>query len=257
MKHVFDVVLDRLELVNRATWIKFCSLVFIIYLSGYFIFGATAADQKYPKLVISKLATELRLQEDGYLEVADTIKINSDRNSHGIIRKYNSKILEPKLFRYGIDFIFTPEVIEGSPFYGVRVGSNDLALNDGETEFTLTFRTKPTLEITPTKETLTWNFTNKTSTEVQSGWVRLRFPRYLTKDSLVVDAVSKVKEVNLFKASTFGEPVREIEDRDIASISWEDDSTLLVMTTRRLMPHEDIQITVKAAPLTFKVISDS
>lgn len=257
MNQILYLLSDRLEKVNRGTWIKLGLIGFFIYFSFYFIFSTKAAEERSPKLIITNLATELRLEESGYLEVADTIKINSNRNSHGIIRKYNSKILEPKLFRYGIDFIFTPEVLEKSPFYGVRVGSSDLALNDGETEFTLTFKTVPTLEITPQKETLTWNFTNRISTEVQSGWVRVRFPKYITKDTLVVDAFSKVKEVNLFKASTFGEPVREIEDRDIASISWEDESTLLVVATRKLMPNEDIQISVLAAPLTFKVISDS
>ena len=79
----------------------------------------------------------------------------------------------------------------------------------------------------------------------------------MTKESIRIDAVSKHKEISLIKASTWGEPVTEIEDRNIALVKWEDPTTAVVMATRKLSPGEDILITLTASPLTFKVISDT
>lgn len=256
MNPVLGVLADKLEGVRRVTWIKLGFILAVLYLSVYiFSVSSRPSLEEVLPLTISELGTEIKLLENGHLEVAEKITLKSGGNSHGIVRRYRSKVLEPKLFRSGIDFIFSPEIIEQSGITGVRVGSADLPLNKGETEFTLIFKTTPILDITQSKETLIWNLTNRISTSIDKAWLRVSLPDYISRDSIMIDAVSRLSEVSLLKASTWGDPVTVIEDRTIAEISWESPSTAVVVATRKLAPGEDIQVTLQAAPLTFKVIS--
>lgn len=125
---------------------------------------------------IHRYVSEVQVQKDGALEVAETIDIRAehDRINHGIYRDFPTRFRGPHGAQVHVGFHFEGATLDGSPVAAnaepfsngvrIKVGDADTLVDVGDHEYVIRYRTTRQVGRFPGFDELYWNATG-------NGWI--------------------------------------------------------------------------------------
>ena len=146
--------------------------------------AASQADER-----ILRYVSDVQIQKDGSLEVAETIDIRAehDRINHGIFRDFPTRYQGPHGSRIHVNFAFEGATLDGAPVQAstepvdggvrIKVGNPDTLVDIGEHIYVLRYRASRELGRFKDFDELYWNATgNRWLFPIDLAQARIRLP---------------------------------------------------------------------------------
>jgi uncharacterized membrane protein YgcG len=163
----------------RALWAAFAALALALPSA------ASAQDER-----ILRYLSDVQIQKDGSLEVAETIDVNAEHIdiNHGIYRDFPTRYRGRNGTLFHVGFTFEGAMLDGSPAKAsvepigngvrIKIGDPDIIVSQGEHEYVIRYRATREVGYFPGFDELYWNATG-------NGWIfpidvaeaRIRLPQ--------------------------------------------------------------------------------